>query len=739
VMRRSLPIVKLQLIATAVLLACACNLAAPSPTPGPTATLTLTPMPTATLTPTPLPTFTPPPTLTPLPAFEPWPTPTIPEPSARRGIFTNPDYGVTLEYPEGWEANVIDDPDTSMLVQFTGADGTVYANLVVFSGSAGETPEDAAAEIRAAYVEFLSRVTIIRDEMIRLGDGREAWTVLLTGVWPDGTALAKLNLTVAVRGGRVYLLQATGAPAAYDRNAAEIEALIRSLHLEVPSVYGIPRDQVLVLSGGESTNPRGYDPATTHGRGDDRVFSGLVSFDPDLNIVPDLAESWQVEGGTVYTFTLRADARFHDGRPVTAHDVVYSWERAADPAIESDTVLTYLGDIVGVKEMYEGKADRIAGLEVVDDHTLCVTIDAPKPYFLYKLTYSTAYVVDRANVESGPDWYRTPNGTGPYRLARWDRFEFKLYERNESYHLEQPAIPYVAVKLYAGSDMRLYEMGDIDMTGVGYWNVPRVMDPDDPLHADLVMGTDLCTSYVIFDAEQPPFDVPQVRQAFSMAFDREQYMEVLLNDIGIPAKGLYPPGLPGYNADLEGLPYDPARARQLLAESRYGGPEGLPLIVYTSSGIGNDSGGVAAALAEMWQRNLGVGITIENLESDKYLDKIHAGEHGQVFTSGWCADYPDPENFADVLFYTDAQGNLGNYSNPELDALLERARVEEDVAARMRMYQEVEQIIVEDAAVLFLDHGLSYVLVKPHIQGYVLTPIGVPLERFLWIDPEKLE
>ena len=132
----------------------------------------------------------------------------------------------------------------------------------------------------------------------------------------------------------------------------------------------VPLDQALVLAGGESTNPRSFDPPPHISAGDKRVFSGLVSFDPSLNLTPDLAERWEVSpDGTVYTFYLRQNAKFHDGRPVTAQDVVYSWERAASPALASDTVLTYLGDIVGVREMTEGKADHISGLKIIDDHT----------------------------------------------------------------------------------------------------------------------------------------------------------------------------------------------------------------------------------------------------------------------------------------------------------------------------------------------------------------------------------
>ena len=117
----------------------------------------------------------------------------------------------------------------------------------------------------------------------------------------------------------------------------------------------------------------------------------------------------------------------------------------------------------------------------------------------------------------------------------------------------------------------------------------------------------------------------------------------------------------------------------MLAQSKYGGPQGLPAIVFTAEGIGNTASPDVAAMAQMWQQNLGVNITIENLEPDKYYDLLNSGQHGQIFSGGWCADYPDPENFADVLFHTGAQQNIGNYSNPSLDAILDQARVEQDV------------------------------------------------------------
>jgi len=504
-------------------------------------------------------------------------------------------------------------------------------------------------------------------------------------------------------------------------------------HIAAGNPFQGSLNQALVLAGGETTNPREYDPATTHGSGDKLVFSGLVSFDPYLNLTPDLAEAWDVSpDGRTYTFHLRENARFHNGRSVTAQDVVYSWERALSPALASDTALTYLGDIMGASEMADGEAQHVSGLQALDEHTLQVTIDAPKPYFLLKLTYPTAFVLDKANVESGEEWFRTPNGTGPYKLTKWQRFEQITYEANPDFYLGKPSIAYVIVKLYSGVGIRLYESNEIDMTGVSYYSVERFLDPTEPLHNELVTGVNLCTSFVTFDTTQPPFDDVKVRQAFSMAFDRQKYIDVVLNGRALPAIGLYPPGLPGFNIGLQGLPYDPKRAQQLLAESKYGND--LPPIVYTDAGIGSYVGADVAALAQMWQQVLGVEITVENLEPNYYIDKIYAGEHGQIFGGGWCADYPDPQNFADVLFHSGSAQNSGGYSNPKLDTLLETARVEQDVNKRIEMYQQAEQIIVNDAPVLFTIHSLSYQLVKPYVKGYVFTPIDVPIERYMWLE-----
>jgi oligopeptide transport system substrate-binding protein len=711
-----------------------------TPTPAPTATSTSLPVSTETVaTPAAL-AATPATRSTPLRPAATYParptaTPYQATEQSEDGTYLNADYGIKLRYPTQWIAN---EPDqgSGVLQYFIGPSGAVVAGLMVNPAN-GDSVEASAGEIHQAMLTGLEDLKINDEKAAQLTDGRATWTTLATAKRSDGTGI-KINLVTTVNSGRAYTLFTFGEPADYDKYQKNVAQLIAGLTVEQPRLYGIPRDQALVLAGGESTNPRDYDPATN---GSDRLlYSGLVSFNPQLELIPELAASWDISpDGTVYTFHLRPDARFHNGKPVTAEDVIYSWERAADPKTESNTVLTYLGDIVGVTERHEGKADVISGVQALDDHTLQVTIDAPKPYFLQKLTYPVAFVVDRDNVESGPEWYRTPNGTGPYRLARWDSFKSMLYERNDDYYLDPAKIPYIISQLYSGDPLRLYESGDIDITGIGGSSLPRFQDPAEPMHTDLRDGVSLCTGMIIIDNQQPPFDDPKVRQAFSLAFDREKYIDIVTHNNALPARGPQPPGLPGYNNQLKGLPYDPERARQLLAESKYGGGAGLPPIIYTSGGHGSDAGGSISALAQMWQQNLGITITVENLEPDKYYDLTHAGLHGQLFDGGWCADYPDPENFTDTLFHTGAQQNQSHYSNPQVDTLLEQARTERDVTKRLQLYQQAEQLIVDDAPVIFTTHGLSHVLVKPYIKGYVLTTIGVPLERYLSIDASQMK
>jgi ABC-type transport system substrate-binding protein len=483
--------------------------------------------------------------------------------------------------------------------------------------------------------------------------------------------------------------------------------------------FGVKRESAIFLRGGQ---PRTLDPALAHEGPSSvlgHIFSGLVTLDTSLQVQPDLAAGWTVsEDGTIYTFYLRRNAVFHNGRPVTAQDVIYSWERAADPGMESDTAQTYLGDIVGVTERLGGTAVSISGLRAIDDHTLEVRLEAPVIYFLAKLAYPVAFVVDRENVTQA-DWERQPNGTGPFRLQVWQDDDIMVLARNEAFYGEPAQVEHLVLLMGSGLSLAMYEQDELDLVGIGGDALARAQDPNNPLSAELRMVVDMCTSTIGLNNSLPPFDDVRVRQAFNYALDKEKLIEIFSDGNGLVARGALPPGMPGYSEDLVGYPYDPQRARQLLAE--YGE---VPPLDFVMAGY-DDVDAYTTAVISMWQENLGVTIKPVLIDPFIFLDEVYGGNVGNIYSSGWCADYPDPQNFLDVLYHSQSQQNLSGFADADVDQLLVQARVERNSATRLALYQEAERLIVAQAPVVFVSHGVSAVLVKPRLQNYVPTPIGV--------------
>ncbi|MFC1961983.1 peptide ABC transporter substrate-binding protein [Chloroflexota bacterium] len=456
-----------------------------------------------------------------------------------------------------------------------------------------------------------------------------------------------------------------------------------------------------------------------------QVFSSLVLLDETLEVVPDIAEKWEVgDNGRVYTFYLRKDVYFHDGRQVTAADFKYSWERTCKPETGSRTASVYLNDIVGAKEVLEGRAEEISGIKVIDDFALEVTIDAPKSYFLAKLTYPTAFVVDRHNVASGRDWWRQPNGTGPFKLKQWEGNNLLVLERNEHYYGKIASVSQVNYKLWGGVPMVMYETGDIDVTEIGMNYIDRVTDKSGPFANELQVVTELSFSYIGFDPTRPPFDDVDLRRAFSLAIDKEKIISVLLRDMEQRADGILPSGMPGFNEGLTGLGYDPDQARRLIAASKYGSVEALPPITITTTGWGGSISDDLEAIIQQWRENLGVEVTVRQLEPERFLYYLKE-EKDEMFYMGWIADYPHPQDFLDVLFHTGMESNYGEYSNATVDAVLDRAAVEQDYEQSLKIYQQAEQMMVDDAACIPLWFGQNYVLVKPYVKGYRLNPMGI--------------
>jgi oligopeptide transport system substrate-binding protein len=387
------------------------------------------------------------------------------------------------------------------------------------------------------------------------------------------------------------------------------------------------------------------------------------------------------------------------------------------------TAATYLGDIVGIREVLAGQTEEISGIKVVDDYTLQITIDTPKSYFLSKMTYPVSFVVDRNEAELGGEWWREPNGTGPFQLQKWEKENLLVLERNDQYYGEKAKVDEVVFQLWGGVPMNMYEVGEIDAADVNINYVDKVTDPAGNFYQELQIVPELSFSYIGFNHTGPPFDDANLRRAFSMALDKDKLVSLVFREMMERADGILPPGMPGFNEDLKGLEFDIEKARELIASSSYGSVDNLPPITVTTMGWGGLISSSLEAIVHEWRQNLGVEVTVRQLEPEQFLYHLK-GEKDELYYMGWVADYPHPQNFLEILFRTGGDNNAGEYSNPGVDDILDRAGVELDYAASLTLYQQAEQMMIEDAACIPLWFPKNYYLVKPYVNGYELTPMG---------------
>jgi oligopeptide transport system substrate-binding protein len=502
-----------------------------------------------------------------------------------------------------------------------------------------------------------------------------------------------------------------------------------------PVTQSAPAGNTLRLPGAE---PPSLDPALA-GDADSagyvaEIYSGLVTLDQNLKVVPDIAEKWDVsQDRKTYTFHLRQNVKFHNGQPLTAQDFKYSIERAADPVTASPTADTYLGDIVGVKDKLNRAAPDVKGVVVVDNYTLQITIDAPRTYFIAKLTFPTAFVVDKNNVEKGGrTWTDKPNGTGPYSLKEYVRGQRIVLVKNGSFYLDpKPSIDEVDYILGGGSAMTMYENGDLDAVPIGPNDVERVTDPASPLNKELTIAPQLSTFFVVFNTRKPPFDDPKVRQAFALSIDRQQIVDVVGKKMPVLANSILPPGMPGYVEPNTKIPYDPAKAKQLVADSKYAGK--LPDITWTTTGGGGATAQDIQAMTAMLKSAIGVNVQIQQTDWASFIGQLNDPSKNpyQMFDIGWIGDYADPQDFMDVLFHTGSLQNWSAYSNPAVDKLLDQAGQESDVATRFKLYAQAEQMILADYPVVPTMHPRDYWLTKSYVKGLTFPPITIPKLRYV--------
>ena len=472
-----------------------------------------------------------------------------------------------------------------------------------------------------------------------------------------------------------------------------------------------------------------------------QVFEGLLNFNKDLSLRPDVAKEIPTVAnkgisadGLTYTFNLNPKASWSDGEKVTAGDFEYSIKRMLSPEIAADYASFYFA-IAGAED-YNAAADKdeatkqqlkdAVAVKALNDSTLQITLAQPSPTFLQVMALWPSYPLRQDIIEKyGDQWTEPPNyiGNGAFLLTEWVHQDHLTLKANPNYWGTKPKLTEIQLKEITdiNASLAAYKNDELDMTGVPLGTEKATM-ADPTLSKDIVRNAELVTFGFRYNVAKPPFDNIKVRQAIATAIDRDSFIDKVRGGVGKPATSWIPPGMPGYDANLGSqYKFDPAKAKQLLADAGYGDVSKLPPISFQySDTAGNKT--IAQFLQSQLKDNLGIDITLEPMESKAFSTAVNNKQY--MFSwYGWGADYPDPDNWLPQLFMTDAGNNKTNYGSPEFDALAEKALVELDNTKRLQEWADAQKIIVDDAVMAFMNYRERFILWKPWVKG--LTPTGM--------------
>jgi oligopeptide transport system substrate-binding protein len=473
-----------------------------------------------------------------------------------------------------------------------------------------------------------------------------------------------------------------------------------------------------------ATDPTTLDPTMAEdarsGAKISQLFSGLVEQRLDLEVVPDVAQSWEVlEGGKRYIFRLREDVLWSDGRPVTAGDFEYAWKRVLNP-VPGMPLASLLDDIKGARAFRQGQVSDpdSVGVRARDEVTLVVDLEGPTGHFLHLLANTIAFPVPRHAVElHGEAWAEPQNivTCGPFRLEAWQPGERMILARNPDYpgrfsgNLD--SVELLLSDLEPAVSLELYERGRLDVVDVTAFEVDRMRQ----MYAgEYRRFPQLVTAYLQFDVRRPPFDDVRVRQAFALATDREALVRATRPNCFPATGGFVPPGMPGHLPGI-GLPCDFRQARQLLAEAGYPSGQDFPVIECVAR---RDQVDLGENLQAQWEKNLGVKIHWETVEWQAILSRL--GEQvPHLLIMGWMADYPDPDNFLRARI--DHIQYQSGWRNERYDRLVRQAQRSLDQGERIKLYGEAEQILVDESPIMPVFHTSVRLLVKPWVASYPTT------------------
>jgi peptide/nickel transport system substrate-binding protein/oligopeptide transport system substrate-binding protein len=467
-----------------------------------------------------------------------------------------------------------------------------------------------------------------------------------------------------------------------------------------------------------------------------QLFDGLVQYDAALRITPALAESWTASrDGLVWTFSLRKGVRFHTGRELSAEDVVYSFTRLLDPQSRSAAAALFAA-VRGAADFQAGKTRSVLGIRALDRHTVQIELAEASAPFVAGLAMGHLKILPHDVLRQQGDRFGVqPVGTGPFRFVRWTRDREIVLEANPEYFGGRPHLDRLVYRIYPGqrSERILAEFlaGELEDSFIPSSELERVY-ADPRIH--LLRRPALRTRFFGFTLTDGPQANRMVRQAFTHAIDREAIMRDVKRNRFRAGAGFLPPGILGFDPQFQPYPYDPARARALLAKAGYPTGAGLePLQIWSSV----RSAEVEQEHGAMRQYLEAVGFKVDFRYQTNWPEFRALVRDGKlpIFRYGWAADVPDPDNFLRTVFHSRGATNLTRYRNERVDRLLDLARGDLDDRSRAAHYQEAERLIMEDAPVFSLNFDVFERVFQPYVQNVEVSALGDPYipMRKIWL------
>ncbi|MDA9007614.1 peptide ABC transporter substrate-binding protein [Porticoccaceae bacterium] len=506
------------------------------------------------------------------------------------------------------------------------------------------------------------------------------------------------------------------------------------------------------LHWGNGTEPQSLDPHIATGVPEHHIISslmeGLVHKDGEtLEPRPGVAKSWDISAdGRVYTFYLRQDARWSNGDLHNAHDYVWSWWRALQPALGNLYAYMYF-PIANAKAYYDGEISDFSqvGVKALGDYVLQVTLTEPIPYFLQLLDHYSTYPVHRATIEKfgaadqrGTRWTFEGNivGNGAFKLKEWKINRRITVERNPHYwNAENVRLNQVVFYPTENvtTEERMFRAGQLHYSGIPSDKIQAYSQSDDP---SLRIQPYLGVYFYRLNVDKPQLSDKRVRRALGMTINRDQLVSQITKGGQIPAYAITPPGTMGYYPESD-LAFDPEAAKKLLAEAGYPNGEGFP----TTEILYNTSEGhrkIAVALQQMWKKHLNIDVVLLNQEWKVYLDTV-SNHHYEIARAGWIGDYVDPNNFLD-MFLCNGGNNRTRWCNPEYDQIiLQQVPKAKTHQQRLELFQQAETILLDEMPVIPIYIYTSNNLVHPTVKNFGRNILNQANYREMYLESEQTE